>query len=113
MNKLGSDRFVNESNQIFHLHDMVLNTIDLLTDRLGLDMNRKDFRDENLESQPVIIHETNKSAYLRRRTLFVLEKIWLYLPMVVHDFGGRVESVLPSLNEQSKMKENVCFCAKN
>ena len=51
-------------------------------------------RDENLEPQPVMIHETSNSTILVRRTLFVLERIWLYLPMVVHDFGGRLQSNL-------------------
>ena len=99
--------FVDEFKEIFYLHGMVLNTIDLLTDRLT-DMNRMDFRDENLKPQPdVIINETNNSAYLQRRTLFVLERLWNYLPMVVNDFGGKLQWVLPSLDEQTEEK---CIC---
>ena len=104
--------FVRDFKEIFYFQGMVLDTINSLLDRLSLDMNRVDFR----EPEPVIMHETTNSVILKRRTLFVLERIWLHAIAVNSDFGGRVESVLPSLNGQSKTnmtKESGCFCATN
>ena len=103
MNKLGSVnrtflRFADEFNQIYYLHSKVLNAIDSLIDRLDLQTTYR------TEPEHVLIRETNQSVILKRRPFFVLEGLWSYLPIVVNDLGGRLQSELPGLDEQIEEK---------